>query len=254
MVGRLLAPSQVHPFPGQHTSRSADTHTTAEDNPWGPPRFRRSSHLRDAANVCGTDHRDHRNLTSTGITGCRPALSPRWTPLLSPGRRSMPPSCWCPDRRQYRKPWRERPRLAPCISSRACPEGSLTPWQSVPMSLSSEASTVVSGRRRRCRRCCGKFRSGCSARSWRVCVGKTGPRARSEDAHPPHPPALTRSWLPLFSAPSRRVASLRPPESTAASALTAPARRSCPGSYVMASDYRCYQGGVVRTRTRTVDC
>ena len=50
----------------------------------------------------------------------------------------------------------------------------------------------------------------------------------------PGPPAITRSSLDLCSAPSRRVASLRPHEMYAAAALTAPARRLCPGSCVMA--------------------
>lgn len=85
MARRLLAPPQAHPLPGQHTPRSTDTHATAEDNPWGPPRFRRPSHLRDAANVCGTDHRDDRCVTSAGTTTCRPAISPRWPPPLSQG-------------------------------------------------------------------------------------------------------------------------------------------------------------------------
>ena len=52
------------------------------------------------------------------------------------------------------------------------------------------------------------------------------------------PPAITHSSFVLCSARSRRVASLRPHEMCAAAALTAPARRSCPGSCVMADDER----------------
>ena len=50
------------------------------------------------------------------------------------GRRSLPPPTRHQCRNQSRKPWRERPRRAHCQWPCACPEGSLTPWQSVPAS------------------------------------------------------------------------------------------------------------------------
>ena len=47
--------------------------------------------------------------------------------------------CRYPCRDQRRKPWRERPRRARFQWPRACPEGSLTPWLSVSVSLSMRA-------------------------------------------------------------------------------------------------------------------
>lgn len=166
----------------------------------------------------------------------------------------MPPSCRCADKRQYRKPWRE-----------ATPAGALhfVPRESGgvahAMAAGARVDAAVGVDRDRARRCLLPQMSHrvlvrLPARFVARSCGKDVLGRWPGDSTQPGPPAITHSSLDLCSAPSRRVASLCPPEMCAAAALTAPARRWCLGSCVMASDYRCYQGGVVRTRTRTVDC
>ena len=79
-----------------------------------------------------------------------------------------------------REPWRERPRRARRIPSRPCPEGSLTPWLLVSLSLSLPSASVVGARRCCWRRCRTRSWPGCSGGSWGVLAGGTGPVAGPE--------------------------------------------------------------------------
>jgi hypothetical protein len=95
------------------------------------------------------------------------------------------------------------------IPSRTRPEGSLTPWLSVPKSKSVQVQIAAVDRRR--------FRNRCRAdlsevvRAVRhVFLPAILARLRTKKLAEMLTPAITRLSLDLCSAPSRRVASLRP--------------------------------------------
>ena len=164
-------------------------------------------------------------------------------------------------RDQSRKPWRERPRCARWKWPRACPEGSLTPWLSVLMSVPMYASSAVgSGRDRGAdmalivahfvrtiwSRSCGNTWSANCTRSARNDAARCCDvrRARSLCASGVHDAAtiwttgdalaITQLMFDLCSAPCKALRFAPPAHARGLRALTVPARRSRIGNYVMA--------------------
>ena len=150
-----------------------------------------------------------------------------------PRRRSMP----TPQRPCYGSPAemrRERPRLGSATVDPRVPAGSLTPHVSVSTSVRAHVSAAARVRLHSCSRSGPGSRPSGAAPSTRTCAGMPGLRSWLSTTSVPELPAITHASLDLCSAPSRRGASLRPHEWYAAAALTAPPRRSRPGSYAMA--------------------
>ena len=160
---------------------------------------------------------------------------------------------------QGRKPWRERPRCAHCQWPCASPEGSLTPWLSVSVSVpmnapppSTKAVTcaadVVLNRDHFVRmiwsRSCGKSWSPSRTRSTRddaarqVCaaltiVARAGVHIRAMIWTTSNASTIPRSMLDLCSAPCKARRFAPPARARGLRALTVPARRSRFGHYVM---------------------
>ena len=165
-------------------------------------------------------------------------------------------------RDQSRKPWRERPRCARSKWPRACPEGSLTPWLSVSVSVAVIALPVSARKRResgrRCARGIGRqirpddlvpfvreilvHELALVPRAMTRLIRRPrcrdrcpllGARSESTSCTSSDAPAITRSMLDLCSAPCKARRFAPPAHARGLRALTVPARRSRLGHYVM---------------------
>ena len=168
------------------------------------------------------------------------------------GRRSLPPTEQAPVPRSEQETWRERPRCARCKWPRSCPEGSLTPWLPVSMSVVCAsvlapgiAANQVQIRARNGVQIFRTIRARSCGKSWlqsrtrsvhdqandpvsaaNTIAARLWPRIRTMRWASSEAPTITPSMLDLCSASckARRVA---PPARTRGlRALTMPARRS----------------------------